>query len=129
MSFLGFNAWSLDLPLTKTFCLIFFFNAVVACTHGHCPQEKTKNQPKTSKVWVYKYDQSKQCDLKPGTSLEVMSADFKTMNVTVYESKKKYDGLMRIQACGAFTGLANLFLIEKSDLEKVESRGFQLWDF
>lgn len=99
------------------------------CTTGHCPNPKSKNAPTSSKVWVYKYDQSKQCDKTEGTTIEVMMKDFKDMAVTVYESKKEYDGLMRIQACGAYTGLANLFLIEKEDLAKVTNRGFQQWDF
>jgi hypothetical protein len=109
---------------------LLFFNFLLACTHGHCPQtNRSTKDPKATKIWVYKYDQSKQCDKKPGTAIEVMLKDFKAMSVTVFESKKQYDGLMRIQACGAFTGLANVFLIQKDDLNKVISRGYQTWDF
>lgn len=124
----------LSLPSKKvrlgSIFILFVFNLLMACTHGHCPQTNTSTKdPKATKVWVYKYDQSKQCDKKPGTSIEVMLKDFKDMSITVYESKKQYDGLMRIQACGAFTGLANVFLIQKEDLNKAVSRGYQTWDF
>lgn len=109
--------------------LFVFLGFTLGCTHGHCPDPKAKVKPKAERIWVYKYDQSKQCDLKPGISLESMQKDFNEMKIQVYDSKKQYDGLMRIQACGAFTGLANLFLISIEDLDKANSRGYQQWDF
>lgn len=109
------------------FVIIFLF--LNACTHGHCPNPLTKGKKVESKIWVYKYDKSKQCSSTAGVSIESMLNEFKIMDVKVYESQKKYDGLLRIQACGAFTGLANMFLIQKTDLDKVASRGFQQWDF
>lgn len=108
---------------------LFVFLYLAGCTHGHCPDPRTKNSPKVTKVWVYKYDQSKQCDKVEGIPVEKMLVDFKDMGVVVFESKKQYDGLTRIQACGAFTGLANMFYIKTDDLDKVTSRGFQKWDF
>ena len=105
------------------------FIGLLGCTHGYCPDPLTKRKPKVSNVWVYKYDQSKQCDTKPGVSIEDMMKDFNDLKVTVLESKKQFDGLMRIQACGAFTGMANMFLISKEDFDKASSRGYQRWDF
>jgi hypothetical protein len=107
------------------FCCVY----LAGCVHGHCQSSANKSKSKISRVWVYKYDQSKQCQKTAGLSLESMALELKEINVSVFESKKEYDGLMRIQACGAFTGLANKYLIKKEDLDKVTNRGFLQWDF
>ncbi len=127
MSVTGFNFFC-NLR-SKVIIILLSLLSLNACTHGHCPDPLDKNKKITDRVWVYKYDQSKQCGVNKGVELTKMQKDFDKMGVDVFESKKQYDGLMRIQACGAFTGLANMFLIKKTDLNKVTSRGYQQWDF
>lgn len=109
------------------FLIIFFL--LSACTTGHCPPKGSKATSTKSKVWVYKYDQSKQCQRTEGISLELMTKELADHKIYVHESKKEYDGLMRVQVCGAYTGLANLFLINISDIDKALAQGFQQWDF
>jgi len=85
-------------------------------------------QPKSSKfVWVYRYDNSKQCDTIPGISLDEGSKDLG--DIRVHSKQKQYDGLMRIQVCGAPTGKANTYKILRTDLPLAESSGYIEWKF
>lgn len=115
--------------MIKSVLFIFIFFIISGCTHGHCNKSKTAPNKAVTKVWVYKYDQSKQCQEKSGLELTSMAKDFDDLKINVYDSKKSYDGLSRMQVCGAFTGMANLFLIDISNLEKAGSRGYLKWDF
>lgn len=113
----------------KLFIFLIIIFLLSACTTGHCPPKGSKTSSTRSKVWVYKYDQSKQCQKTEGVSLDVMAKELAEHKIYVHESKKEYDGLMRVQVCGAYTGLANLFLINISDIDKALAQGFQQWDF
>ena len=101
---------------------------ISGCTLGHCPGPNAA-QKKTSKIWVFKYDKSRQCHKEEGLLLKKMQKELDTLQVKVFMSKKKYDGLMRTQTCGAYTGRANLYLIYRSDFEKVQKKGFEKWNY
>ncbi len=127
-------------------CFVALF--IASCTSKHCRTERDVIPPKgpveTKKakaltgdkpiskdrvdtVRVYKYDGTKQCSKGKEITLNVMAEELKDLDVFVKE--KLSDGLMRIQVCGQPTGMANVYEIRKSDLEKAESRGFKVWDF
>lgn len=106
-----------------------FILLFIGCVSGHCNKEgkpQTMNE-KMNKVLVYKYDGSKQCDEEKGRELDDMEKDLK--GIKVYSSEKRNDGQIRVQVCGALTGMTNTYLIAKEDLEKAEASGFKKWDF
>ena len=118
---------------------LFFLLVLTSCTLAPCRGPKEPVVPRTGEnavgpqpegskyVWVYRYDNSKQCETIPGVSLEEGQKDLGS--IEVFASKKQYDGLMRIQACGAPTGKANTYKILRSDLPAAESSGYQEWKF
>ena len=83
--------------------------------------------PVKSRVLVYKYDGSLQCGAGKVISLAEMQKDLG--GIKVFSRKRKQDGLMHIQVCGAATGSANVYEILSSDLKKAKAKGFQLWKF
>ncbi len=106
------------MKLTSTFILFF----LSSCATQHCTDSKP-----SSGVWVYKYDQSRQCELSSGVSLETMSQDLES--IKVLDQKKLSDGVPRITMCQAQTGKANLYLIKSTDQTKALELGFKVWDF
>lgn len=114
----------------KTFfvLLVFYF---AGCATGHCPREGDKiinpADEVNRRVWVYKYDNSKQCEPESGITLETMLEDFK--GIKVWETLKKNDGQARVQFCGAYTGNAILFLVDKKDLAILKAKAYEVWDF
>lgn len=110
--------------------LVFSFNlALGGCASGHCGRDGKAVQMDLSKkkVFVYKYDGSKQCDETPGLALKEMAADFS--GVKIFSMDKKNDGQIRVQVCGALTGMANVYEISAKDLPKAEALGFKVWSF
>lgn len=87
--------------------------------------EKKPGEKMPSRVWIYKYDGSKQCGTGEKISLSTMEKDLK--GIKVFKRKSENDGKMRIQMCGTPTGTANVYEIKYSDLEKAQSLGFNLW--
>lgn len=79
------------------------------------------------KVWIFKYDGSKQCGMGKAISLEDMKKDLE--GITIYASEKKSDGMMRTQVCGSPTGQTNRYQINKDQLELAQKKGFKLWIF
>ena len=77
------------------------------------------------RIKVYKYDGSLQCGMGKAIAFEVMQKDLK--NIKVYSAANKPDGLMHIQQCGTPTGTANVYEIDKKDLEAAKKLGFKLW--
>lgn len=120
--------------MRKTFVLLailfFGFNlSLGGCASGHCGRDGKAVQMDLSKkkVFVYKYDGSKQCDDTPGADLKEMAAEFS--GVKIFSMNKKSDGQIRVQVCGALTGMANVFEISAKDLSKAEALGFKEWSF
>lgn len=91
------------------------------CATGHCRGRKEPSTPK--KVFVFKADESKQCDKKSGVSVEAMAAQL--YKIKVYSQKKSKDGMMRMTVCGASTGQINVYEIAETDQELALSYGFK----
>lgn len=126
--------------------LIAGFLVLTACTSGNCRSQieaekraeaaKNPNQKvpdvtmpgkPSERVEVFKYDGSLQCGMGKPVSLEQMQKDLK--EIKVFSSKKKADGMMYTSNCGGGTGQANVFEIDKKDLEAAKKLGFKLWTF
>lgn len=105
------------------------------CASGHCiqstkaPPPPPIEEPKmmAEKVKVFKYDGSLQCGMGKPVSAADMQKELGT--IKVYGSENKFDGLMHVQACGTITGKANVYEIDKKDLEAAQKLGFKLWTF
>jgi len=78
-------------------------------------------------VKVYKYDNSRQCGQGEAVPLEDMAKQLK--NIKILGQEKKNDGMMRIQMCGAPTGIANVYEINKKDLKRAAKLGFREWKY
>lgn len=115
-------------------CLI-----LVACSTGHCRRdgkevlEKIDAKPPTGyeeqdlgSIRVAKPDGSLQCEMRAGMLLEEMAKD-QLPGVKILSAEKLNDGLMRIQTCGAETGLMNVYTIRHQDLRKAQKAGFTLF--
>jgi len=74
-------------------------------------------------IRVGKSDGSLQCGMKVGVSLSDMS-EAELKGIKILSSEKKNDGLMRIQSCGASTGMMNTYEIRHQDLRKAQNAGF-----
>ncbi len=109
---------------------------IVACSTGHCRRDsqevlqKVDPKPPTGyeeenlgSLRVGKADGSQQCGMRAGVSLEDMAKE-ELQGVTILSSEKRNDGLMRIQSCGASTGMLNTYEIRHQDLRKAQKSGF-----
>ncbi len=119
--------------------LIFILAACVsACTTGQCRRDgtpvvadegaKTISEEKLANeiISISKSDNSLQCGYNVGITLEVMAQELQGM--TILKSEKKHDGLMRIQSCGAPTGMMNVYQIYRKDAKKAVKMGFKILD-
>lgn len=112
--------------LGLTFFLLFF---TFGCASGHCGRDgkpQDANQEK-KKIFIYKYDGSKQCEEHTGTDIDDMRTEL--LGIKIFSMSKKSDGQMRVQVCGALTGKANVYEISAKDLSKAEALGFKKWNF
>lgn len=78
------------------------------------------------KVKVYKSDGSRQCERRPGKTVDATEREL--AGIPVYHREKRSDGLMHIQVCGSPTGVINIFEIDSSNLKQAEERGFKRWE-
>ena len=108
---------------------------LVACSTGHCRRDGTKVPEKEDvkpptgyqakdmgTVMVAKSDGSTQCGMSPGQSLAVMKKEL--TGLQIISQKKVHDGMMRVQVCGAGTGMLNVYEIQRADISKALSKGF-----
>ncbi len=125
--------------MTKSFSQWLLWSSmlvVVACSTGHCRRgEKDILKPLDPKpptgyeeenlgsLFVGKSDGSLQCGMREGVPLKEM-AKKELPGVQILSSEKKNDGLMRIQSCGADTGMLNIYEIRHQDLRKAQKAGF-----
>lgn len=126
----------------KSLLFSFFFSIFVGCQTTPCniqdrnlsiAEQKTvdakvadlKKDSVMKNVKVYKPDGSLQCNQGKPISLKEMESELKT--IKIFSAEKIHDGLMRIQVCGAPTGMSNVFEIAESDLEKAKTFGFKIW--
>lgn len=84
-------------------------------------------QMKSDRVKVFKYDGSLQCGMGKAIALDTMKKDLK--GITIYSSANLQDGLMHVSACGTPTGKANVYEIDRVNLEKAIKAGFREWTF
>lgn len=123
----------------KKLFLISLVFVLAACQSGNCRSNRTEsereikkadalqaNSPQ-SRIKVYKYDGTLQCGMGKTTSVADMQKEL--AGIIVYSAENKNDGLMRIQVCGAPTGKANVYEIDKSSLDKAKTYGFKEWTF
>lgn len=91
------------------------------------PNEAAMATKPTDRIRVFKYDGSLQCNQGKAVPVETMQKELK--NIQVFNAENKADSLMRIQQCGTATGKANVFEIDRKDLDAAKKLGFQLWTF
>lgn len=122
--------------------ILFVFSLLLGCSTAHCKRAPEQDQTQkvvapeqvdgiaakpAGKVFVYKYDGSKQCGMGKKIPLDVMAKQMK--KIKIYSQESKSDGMMHIQACGAGTGMTNTYEIDAKDLAEAEKLGFKKWDF
>lgn len=127
--------------LTGLTVFLLLIVSLIGCASGHCrkatpitgqvitPEAAVDKKGKVDarKVLVYKYDGSLQCGMGKALPLDIMSREFG--EIKIFSQKKKPDGLMHIQMCGAPTGMANVYEISEAELGKAETLGFKTWSF
>lgn len=117
-----------------SFILAILSFGIFSCQSANCrPSPEVKKievptaKPSTSaeRILIYKFDGTLQC----GQGREIPVADMKKdlSPIIVYQSFKKNDGQMRIQVCGAASGMANVFEIDRNDLTMALKKGFKEW--
>lgn len=119
---------------------VFFLAGLSACTSGNCRSQKNDAADEklvaavaaatttpASHIKVFKYDGSLQCGMGKAISLSDMQKEL--TGIAVYSAENKADGLMHIQACGTPTGRANVYEIEKTQLEAAKKKSFREWTF
>ncbi len=108
----------------------------VACSTGHCRRDSKEvlkkldpkppagyEQENLGSLRVGKADGSQQCGMRAGRSLDDMAKE-ELQGVEIISSEKRNDGLMRIQSCGAATGMLNTYKIRHQDLIRAQKAGF-----
>ena len=122
----------------KKILLIALGMIFVACANQACKieerkdvamtgNEKSSSQKKdlSQRVFVYKLDGSLQCEQGKKIPVETMKKEL--VDIEVFSSENKHDGMMRIQVCGSPTGMSNVYEIDQKDLDKAIKLGFKKW--
>ena len=132
MDLIGFNNLSRQIIVAVLMLLTLF-----GCAAGNCRSQKPPTESNQSaiaeqvnvmdRVKVFKYNGSLQCGQGKAMATSEMQKELK--DIVVYSSAEKNDGMMRIQVCGSPTGDANVYEIDRKDLEKAKSFGFKEWSF
>lgn len=78
----------------------------------------------TSTIKIFKYDESVQCDLSSGISLDDIAMELINAGVDVICAQKSHDGLIRVALCGEATGNINVYTIHKENMATAENLGF-----
>lgn len=123
--------------MKKFAVLLPVFALLVGCTHGNCRTQKDARKnatasevivdksKSTDRVKVFKYDGSLQCGQGKQIPVAEMQKDLK--GIQVFSSSNQNDGMMRIQLCGSPTGNANVYEIDRKDLDAALKMGFKEW--
>jgi hypothetical protein len=98
-----------------------------ASASGATAKESMKPESKLDRVKVFKADGSLQCGQGKAIAASEMQKDLG--DIKVYSSANKNDGMMRIQVCGSPTGNANVYEIDRKNLEAALKKGFKEWTF
>lgn len=125
--------------MNKTQWILMFFTLSGVCYFdgSQAAEQGLKQLPKKKQtqkqlpngedsfVWIKRSDGALSCGMEKAQSLEMGAAELKKANIRIFGSRKSNDGQMHIQMCGAPTGSENAYLIQKGDLPKAISLGFQ----
>ncbi len=108
-------------------CLVGFFAFAGGCTPGVAVESSSQNSTEAvgESVWVSRPDGGKQCDQDSAQSLEAGVKELESAGIRILEKRKKPDGKIRIQMCGAPTGNTNAYRIPKASLPQAEALGFK----
>jgi hypothetical protein len=134
----------IEVVMKRIFLSFILAAVMVGCASGKCLQANTqaaasaanpgahakdtmKPASKLDRVKVYKADGSLQCG--QGKSIAAAEMQKELGDIKVYSTATKNDGMMRIQVCGSPTGNANVFEIDRSNLEAAVQKGFKEWTF
>ena len=108
------------------------------CTTGQCRRDGTpvplETEMKTISeqelanevILIAKSDSSLQCGYNVGVTMETMAEELS--GTAIIKSEKRHDGLMRIQSCGAPTGMMNVYHIYRKDVKKAVKLGYKVLD-
>jgi hypothetical protein len=113
----------------------------LSCAQGNCRMQKDATSKDTDsvaananvataaqdRIRVFKYDGSKQCGQGKAIPLTKMQTELK--KIPVYSAENKSDRLMHMQMCGTNTGTANVYEIDRNNLEAAQKAGFREWTF
>lgn len=112
--------------------LIWLSVFTVGCANHHCRVKKEgvdmaemAEGAKIEKILVAKPDGSQQCEATSGIPLDRMAQDLS--GIQIYRQFKANDGMMRIQVCGAPTGMYNVYEIDAKNRQKALDVGFEIW--
>lgn len=86
---------------------------------------KSSAEDSGSFVWVMKPDGGESCAKDSAISIEQGAEDLKKAKIKILASQKGDDGKMHAQMCGLPTGKLNLYKINKSDLPRAVTLGFE----
>lgn len=127
----------------KTRRLAFIVSGLImaGCASGNCRKNRVENPQSlkspaseammssspNDRVRVFKYDGSLLCQQGEAVSVEDMRKQLG--EIQVYRAENKHDGQMHVQRCGSITGKANVYEIDRKDLDQAKKLGFQLWTF
>ena len=129
---IGFNKLNQQIFVAALMLLTLFGCAAGNCRSQKPPSELNQNAVALQvnvmdRVKVFKYNGSLQCG--QGKAIAIIEMQKELKEIVVYSSAEKNDGMMRIQVCGSPTGDANVYEIDRKDLEKAKSFGFKEWSF
>ncbi len=110
----------------------FLIFLLVGCANQHCRVKKEgasmaelQKEQGLEKILVAKADGSRQCEAASGIPLDIMARDLGA--IEIFRQFKQNDGMMRIQVCGAPTGVYNVYEISAANQEKALNVGFEIW--
>ncbi len=115
------------------FILLLAVLTVAGCSQTQCRrmpetppgQTKTVTEAASKKIWIYKWDQTRQCAKNGEIALDQMKEELSSQGISVFAQKKGNDGMMRPTVCGAETGHINMYEISESQEKQALGLGFQ----
>jgi hypothetical protein len=111
---------------------------LMGCATGQCKRDGTPvvadEEAKTISeqelaneiIVIGKSDQSLQCGYNIGMSITQMAQELE--GIQILRTEKRHDGLMRLQSCGAPTGMMNVYFIYRKDVKKSVRLGYKVLD-
>lgn len=127
------------LKFSRNLLVTLGLGCMVGCASEQCKRDgttfvKVEDDVKTiseqemanEMIAIGKSDQSLQCGYNIGVSIDDMREEL--ASITILKTEKKHDGLVRIQSCGAPTGMMNVYYIYRKDVKKAVKLGYKVLD-